>query len=101
MEGSAPIKPGDSITLTGYPGEKNGVMYSMTGTVDEITQIPGTNSFLINYVDIDTTPGQSGAIIVTTNSRGTFACGVHVMGSKSSNFGTLIDTDLCNWIKTS
>lgn len=51
---------GDEILIIGYPGEKQGYLYEMTGTIHSSKKRKGGTEVII-YKDIDTTCGQSGA----------------------------------------
>jgi V8-like Glu-specific endopeptidase len=65
------------ITIAGYPGEKKGDPYIMSGT------IKGISDKLIIYDDIDTTPGNSGSPLFMSKSDSNYRqiiVGVHVGG---------------------
>ena len=53
-------RPGDIIRVIGYPGEKNGELFEMRGTIQQIIKNGGDNQAIL-YDDIETTSGQSGS----------------------------------------
>ena len=62
---------GKSITITGYPGEKNKQMWTESGTV------AGWGTSRISYM-IDTTPGQSGSPVYEYSSNNYRSMAIHV-----------------------
>lgn len=79
-------KIANKATITGYPAEKNGAMWSHRNNV--------SSSNLNNvYYDIDTTGGQSGSALYDDNKN---AFAVHAYGSRLStgpNHGTKINSE--------
>lgn len=55
------MKAGHKVSISGFPGEKNGYLYEHT---DEIMSINETElgGYIISY-KVDTTPGMSGSAI--------------------------------------
>ncbi len=72
---------GTAVTISGYPGEYQYYQYKMS---DEITRCSTTKLY---YNVIDTTGGQSGSPIYTSNQ---IVYGIHCYGSPTENSGTRI-----------
>jgi len=80
------------INITGYPGEYNGVMYTMSGSAKNINAKP--SGVVLTYKNINTTAGQSGSPIM---QQGMIKA-VHV-GSLKVNVGTVITRSVKEWIR--
>lgn len=91
---------GNSIEVIGYPGEKDGRLYKMRGSINKITSINGGNQ-IVMYTDIDTTGGQSGSPVYKITSAGDYELvGIHVayINKHDGNFATLITKELKDWL---
>ncbi|HQS84112.1 MAG: hypothetical protein B7Y25_04220 [Alphaproteobacteria bacterium 16-39-46] len=94
------VQPGDltTINITGYPGEKNGQMYTMAG------ELKGVNGGQLFY-DVDTSAGQSGSPVWIQKDHKYICIGIHTMGRKTDRFnsGTYLTPEhlktLQSWIK--
>lgn len=81
---------GDSITVTGYPGDKTwGTMWTDTG------KITGQTATRIQY-DTDTKGGQSGSAILNDQNE---VIGVHTTAAGSYNFGTKLNDTFYAFVK--
>ena len=78
---------GTDITITGYPGEYNGEMWTMSG---EVT----TSRTRRIYYEIDTTSGQSGAPVYKSNNQ---VIAIHAYSGSTENSGTRITNDLYDY----
>ncbi|MDR2090232.1 MAG: trypsin-like peptidase domain-containing protein [Clostridiales bacterium] len=86
---------GETVTITGYPGEYTRQMWEMSG------KIKTNSSYLLRY-EIDTTSGQSGSPIYRYSSTYGYQClGIHTTGGGSyliiffkRNHGTRITSSL-------
>ena len=88
------------ILIIGYPGEKNGYLYEMEGSIHGTKKRKGGTEVII-YRDIDTTCGQSGAPVYTLDDEDDLEIiGIHVgfFKKKKANLATLITQKLKNWI---
>jgi len=99
------------ICIYGYPAEKNkdkkGELYGMKGYSNSLRMVNGTNrKDMIQYSDIDTSPGQSGSSIIfrleTEIGTGFFIGGIHVAEDQGNNvnYGTLITPQNFDWIES-
>jgi len=86
------IDASENISVTGYPGEKNGVMYTMVGSPHKIKQ--KESGAVISYKNINTSKGQSGSPVI---QKGLIKA-IHVCGSWV-NFGTIITKSVKEWIR--
>jgi len=96
------------ICIYGYPGEKDklGKLYGMKGSSNSLRIVKSTNKKdLIEYSDIDTSPGQSGSPILLQielddGSVEMIIGGIHVAEdpNKPANYGTLITKEKLDWI---
>ena len=93
-------KAGDKIMVTGYPGEKNGYLYYMEGTIKEI--ISQGKRKIILYDNIHTTPGQSGSSVYLKKRDAWHRIGIHVCFDQSANvnIATAITQDFHDWLET-
>lgn len=86
---------GEAETITGYPGEKNGTMWTHENRVHYDTERK-------LYYQNDTTGGQSGSPVYQNRSDcGYCGIGIHAYGSSQYNSGTRITegvfNNLLNW----
>lgn len=89
--------------VIGYPGEKDGELWGMTGDYNL-----NDKNTLISYRNIDTTAGQSGSPIfdyIESKSDDTFTrlneiIGVHTGGKIDQNWGTALNNDKLEWIRS-
>ncbi|CDW87371.1 UNKNOWN [Stylonychia lemnae] len=95
------LKINDDLCVIGYPGEYNGLIYQMKGTVANIIEKEGLNKVLI-YEDIDTTKGQSGGSVYTIKDGFYFRVGVHAGCDKTlnANVATAITPEIHKWIQS-
>jgi len=93
------VHKGSSIKIWGYPGEKAGSQYGMQGNVLHL-KTTSAGGKIIAYDNLDTTPGQSGSPVALydQNSDKHIIVGVHVAGTIEANVGTLMTTEIANWI---
>ena len=87
---SANNQTGTSVTISGYPGEYRYFQYKMSGQISSCT----TNKL---YYTIDTTDGQSGAPIYTSDN---IAYGIHCHEDATQNSGTRITEWLFNYLSS-
>lgn len=81
-----------SVTVTGYPGEADKLykQYTASGTINKIDTIK-------LYYKINTTGGQSGAPVYTTNSGSAVAVGIHIgYAGNNLNCATRITPSMYN-----
>jgi len=92
-------KEGEEICVIGYPGEKDGFLYMMKGTIYEIRSLD-SNRKIILYNDINTTPGQSGSPVYLKRGAKWARIGVHVGYDPSvkCNVATGITKEMKSWI---
>jgi len=93
-------KAEERILIIGYPGEKNGYLYEMEGTIHGTKKRKGGTEVII-YRDLDTTCGQSGAPVYKLDEEGELEIiGIHVgyFKKKKANLATLITQKLKQWI---
>lgn len=83
---------GKHIAVAGYPGEYQGQLWKMSGSVSQ-----STDSLL--YYKIDTTAGQSGSPVYRKDSSEFYAIGIHGYGSSEKNIGVRITRKIFYWIK--
>ena len=93
-------KQDEKILIIGYPGEKNGYLYEMEGSIHGTKKRKGGTEVII-YRDIDTTCGQSGAPVYKYDDEQDLEIiGIHVgfFKKKKANLATLITQKLKTWI---
>ncbi|MGN0317664.1 MAG: trypsin-like serine peptidase [Lachnospira sp.] len=78
----------NNIRIIGYPGDKNGDMYSSLGTVSNVTQYRITHN-------ADTTGGSSGSPVLEQGSD-FYVEAIHTTGSSSGNGATRISLFMFN-----
>jgi len=105
------LKPGMTVEVAGYPGEKKGNPYFHSGKIKHIKKTTAGGWLL--YYDLDTTPGNSGSHIQITDADYVkehapphvdvkkITIGVHTGNDAAEglNFGTLITPALERWIE--
>ena len=79
-----------AITITGYPGEFQRQMYTMSGTIASVT----TNN---TFYTIDTTGGNSGSGVYNNNNQ---IVAVHAYGGATQNSGTRINSEKLSIVNT-
>jgi len=90
----------DDISVTGYPGEKKGVQYTMSGSIKHIKQAEYTqNGLVFTYENIDTTGGQSGSPVTTRGKLVGVHVGWGVLEETYCNLATSLTTSIRDWIK--
>ncbi|MDV2933732.1 trypsin-like serine peptidase [Enterococcus faecalis] len=88
-EWSTGSQVGTTVTVRGYPGERQNQMWTSSG------RITGSGSSKTNY-SIDTTGGQSGAPVYRYSSGSYRALAIHTNSYGSYNQGERIDRSLFN-----
>lgn len=83
---------GTSITITGYPGEYDRQMWTMSGTVS-------SSATRKVYYSIDTTAGQSGSPVYKSDNR-VIAIHAYGSGTSSTNSGTRITSGVFNFFNS-
>eukprot|EP01084_Bolivina_argentea_P039998 73902_1 len=102
QNGKNTIEKIKQFNIWGYPFDKTG-MYGMKSiqTNYQFKQHSKTDQIYLKQEEIDTTAGQSGAVIWTKNGSQFILCGVHTGGSaaKKYNVGTLFNVQNLEQIK--
>merc|ERR1719233_2420782 len=86
------IEQCSKVAVTGYPGEYDGLMYTMSGEIDKVKK--KTYGTVMTYSNINTTAGQSGSPVI---HNGVIA-GIHV-GCFDVNVATTITDSVRKWIR--
>lgn len=96
-----------NIEINGFPGEKKEELWGMSiadkNTIKNTVSVLKKKQPIITYSSIDTSPGQSGSMLVFSSqiSAGNHCiAGIHVGGSAiaKKNWSTRITKDLMNWM---
>ena len=92
---------GTQIMVMGYPGEKDGYLYSMNGSINSMVKKDGYET-VITYSDLNTSGGQSGSPVYKIRNNNYFLIGIHVGYDRSANanVGTALTQSKWNWINS-